>query len=298
MLAELAPAPFDSENHIFEPKWDGVRCLAYLRPDGLRLDGRKGNDLTPLFPELHRGVFDAPPSILDGELICGDGSTRTFPLVQGRVHRGDTFAIRMGSRTHPATFMAFDILEVGGRKVTSLPLRERKALLSTQLRESERVSLTPFFEGKGCALFEAMTARGYEGVMAKHKQSPYLPGKRSGHWLKVKVARMGEFLAVGLTRGKGSRQDTFGALVLAAQEGKRLAYRGEVGSGFSDEELKVVLGLVRDAPPTLALPLKDVRWIEPIRCRVKFLEESEDGKLRFPVFAGIVGGERANKTTE
>ena len=89
MLAELAPAPFESENHIFEPKWDGVRCLAYLSQDGLKLEGRKGNDLTPPFPELTLNTFCALASlVLDGELVCGDGSTRSFPLIQGRVHKG------------------------------------------------------------------------------------------------------------------------------------------------------------------------------------------------------------------
>jgi ATP-dependent DNA ligase len=289
MLAELAPAPFDSENHIFEPKWDGVRCLAYLSQDGIRLEGRKGNNLTPLFPELTRGAFHAPAGlVLDGELVCGDGSTRSFPLIQGRVHKGDPLAISLASRQSPATYMAFDILELGGVDLTRKPLWAREALLASNLRESERVRLTPFLEKEGRSLFEMVRARGYEGVMAKQRESPYLPGRRSSYWLKVKVSRVGEFLAVGLTQGKGSRQDTFGALVLAAQEGDTLAYRGEVGSGFSDSDLREILGLARDAPPSLAVPLRGVRWIEPIRCRVRFLEESEEGKLRFPVFVGIL----------
>ncbi|MFQ5827044.1 MAG: hypothetical protein ACE5IA_06780, partial [Dehalococcoidia bacterium] len=159
---------------------------------------------------------------------------------------------------------------------------------ASNVRESQRVRLTPFLEREGRSLFEMMQARGYEGVMAKHRESPYLPGRRSPYWLKVKVSWVGEFLAVGLTQGKGSRSEAFGALVLAAQEGDTLAYKGEVGSGFSDSDLREVLRLARDAPPCLTVPLKGVRWIEPIRCRVRFLEESQDGKLRFPVLVSIL----------
>lgn len=290
MLAELASAPFDSENHIFEPKWDGVRCLAYLSQGRVKLEGRKSNDLTPLFPELTLETFFTSASlVLDGELICGDGSTRSFSLIQGRVHKGDPFAIRLASRQLPATYMVFDILELQGIDVTKKPLWEREALLASNLRESDRVRLTPFLEKEGCSLFQMMQSSGYEGVMAKHRESPYLPGKRSPYWLKVKVGKVAVFYAVGLTQGKGSRSDTFGALVLAAGEGDPFAYKGEVGSGFSDSDLRDILSLARDAPPCLPIPLKGVRWIEPIRCRVKFLDESEDGKLRFPVFVGIEG---------
>jgi bifunctional non-homologous end joining protein LigD len=103
MLAELAPAPFDSENHIFGPKCDGVRCLAYVSPGGHRLEGRNGADLTPLFPELNGAFHTSASLVLDGELVCGDGSIKSFRLIAGRVHRGDPFAIKMASRQNPAT---------------------------------------------------------------------------------------------------------------------------------------------------------------------------------------------------
>jgi ATP-dependent DNA ligase len=288
MLAELAPAPFDSEKHLFEPKWDGVRCLAYLSQESVRLEGRSGNDLTPLFPELDRGIFNAPASVLDGEVICGNGSTSSFQLIQSRVHKGDSFAIKLASRSNPATLMVFDILELNERPVLSLALWERKMLLDSTLKDSQRVKQSPFFEAEGRTVFQSLQKDGYEGVMAKHRSSPYLPGKRSPHWLKVKVSKVGEFLAVGLTQGAGNRAHSFGALVLAAREGDKLIYKGEVGSGLSDTDLRQVLSLVNDAPAPAFLPMsKRVRWIEPIRCRVKFLDESEDGKLRFPVFMGL-----------
>jgi bifunctional non-homologous end joining protein LigD len=292
MLAELAPGPFDSPDHIFEPKWDGVRCLAYVSASGYCLVGRSGADITELFPEFRRGHFPGGSLVMDGEMVCGDGKKKSFPLIQARIHREDAFSIRLGARTSPATYMVFDILELEETDLTSsgqaFPLWRREELLSTHLAANERVRLTPFIEAEGAAVFNAWQALGYEGVMAKHLQSAYTPGKRSPCWQKIKAARVEEFYAVALTPGQGSRQDSFGAMVLASLEGGALVHRGEVGSGFSEADLKAVLDRARDALPALPITIKGARWISPLKCRVKYLDQTEDGKLRFPVFAEML----------
>ncbi len=288
MLAELAPGAFDSARHIFEPKWDGVRCLVYIG-SALRLVGRRGADLTAVFPELALADFRARAHlVLDGEMICGKGDRASFALVQQRIHKQDAFAVRLASRLNPAIYMAFDILELEGADLTSsgkaLPLWEREKLLAASLTPSPRVHLTPFLEAEGMAAFQAWSGAGYEGVMAKDLHASYVQGKRSPAWLKIKVARVGEFYAVALTPGEGSRQASFGALVLASLEGGAMVYRGEVGSGFSEAGLKTILDQARDAPASLAITIKGARWIAPLKVRVKYLDETEDGKLRFPVF--------------
>lgn len=288
MLAELAPGAFDSARHIFEPKWDGVRCLAYIG-SALRLVGRRGADLTAVFPELALADFRArTPLVLDGEMICGKGDRASFALVQQRIHKQDAFSIRLASRLNPAIFMAFDILELEGADLTSsgkaLPLRERARLLAASLTPSARVHLTPLLEAEGRAAFEAWSGAGYEGVMAKDLEALYLQGKRSPAWQKIKVARVGEFYAVALTPGEGSRQASFGALVLASLEGGAMVHRGEVGSGLSAAGLQAILDQARDAPAALPIAIKGARWIAPLKVRVKYLDETEDGKLRFPVF--------------
>ncbi|MBE0416062.1 MAG: DNA ligase [Dehalococcoidia bacterium] len=295
MLAELAQAPFNNPKYLFEPKWDGCRCIAYVSADGVRLVGRSGNDITTQFPEVNREAMEiATPAVLDGELVCGDGSTKTFPLIQGRVHKGDSFRIRLASGLCPATLMVFDILQIYDVPVIAEPLWSRKAKLDKILADTERVKHTPFIESEGVWMFTSLAENGYEGVMAKHRESLYLPGKRSPQWLKVKVSKELTLYAVGLTQGKGARADTFGALVLASKEGDRFVYRGEVGTGFSNWEL-VRLSAMGKAHPPYGFPVAGVRWIEPIRCRVKFLDETEDGKLRFPVYIGLEGGEREGK---
>ncbi len=290
MLAELAPAAFDSARHIFEPKWDGVRCLAYVGST-LRLVGRRGADLTATFPELALEDFRTrSPLVLDGEIICGKGDRASFGLVQQRIHKQDAFEIRLASRLNPAIYMAFDILELEGADLTSsgkaLPLWEREKLLAASLTPSPRVHLTPFLEAEGMAAFQAWSGAGYEGVMAKDLHASYVQGKRSPAWLKIKVARVGEFYAVALTPGEGCRQTSFGALVLASLERGTMVHRGEVGSGLSAAGLQAILDQARDAPAALPIAIKGARWIAPLKVRVKYLDETEDGKLRFPVFIG------------
>ena len=289
MLAELAPEPFDSEKWLFEPKWDGARCLAYVTGDGLRIVGRSGNDYSFRFPEINRDeVKTSADLVLDGELICGDGSSRSFHLIQRRIHKQDSLQINWASKENPATLMVFDVLEVDGISTLTEPLWQRKLLLDKHLKDSSRVMHTPFVEGEGRLLFESLAGKGYEGVMAKHRDSHYLLGKRTESWLKVKVVRQDTFLAVGMTPGKGARSDTFGALILASVEDGGLAHKGEVGSGFSNGDLKHVIAIAEDSNPHLR-GINGVRWIKPIKVRVKFLEETEDGKLRFPVFLRLEG---------
>lgn len=288
MLAELAPAPFDSIEYLFEPKWDGVRCLAYVS-DVLRLEARSGNDITYRFPEISREQFGETSMVLDGELICGDGGKGSWALISKRVHKEDRFAIKWASKEIPATLMVFDILDLEGTPCIDEPQWKRKAILAEVLNDAERVKHTDFIETEGIRLFRDLQANGYEGVMAKRRDGLYIPGKRSPNWLKVKVSMAMWVFAVGLTQGEGARADTFGALVLASREGGSgaLIYRGEVGTGFTNGDLRMITAMAKDSDRRTWDVGKKVRWIEPIKCRVKFLDETPDGKLRFPVFLGL-----------
>jgi len=287
MLAELAPAPFDNPRFLFEPKWDGVRCIAYVSHQDVRLIGRYGDDLTDRFPEINVGAFKVATSVvLDGEMVVGDGTLSTFNLIQARVQKVKALNIKWASQRYPATYMVFEVLQIYDAEVTSEPLWKRKISLDRILDDTDRVKHTPFIESEGIRLFTSLAEAGYEGVMAKDRESPYLPGRRSSLWLKVKVSKEVTLYAVGVTQGKGARDETFGALVLASKEGDRFIYKGQVGSGFTFREAALISGMVKDHQP-YGFPMSGVRWIEPIRVRVKFLDETPDGKLRHPVYKGL-----------
>lgn len=173
MLAREAEGPFDSDRHLFEVKWDGIRCIADLTGPQPVLYSRHGRVLsgTLSLPDLHEEVVS--PCLLDGELVALDEEGRP-----------DLFALRQG---RPAVFMAFDVLWARGRDVLPWPLRARRELLHDLARPRRYLALSEGTMGEGRKFFRAVSEHRLEGMMAKELASPYRPGVRSGEWLKVVV---------------------------------------------------------------------------------------------------------------
>ncbi|MBC7325464.1 MAG: ATP-dependent DNA ligase, partial [Moorella sp. (in: Bacteria)] len=261
MLA-VTDQPFDSPDFIYEIKWDGYRCLAYL--DGSTfLQSRNLQDLTPTFPELaglHRGVR-GQPAVLDGEIIVLDeGGRPSFSRLQARGRLAAPAKIRQAAIHTPAIFVAFDLLYYCGDNIMARPLSARKELLQEAIKQQQDYLLvSTFIEASGTSFFNACVRQGLEGVMAKARESPYLPGRRSPYWRKFRHTRQGEFVIVGYEPGKGER--SLGALILGEYRQGRLVYRGKVGTGFDREEeerLLAELRKVQPVPPPFAGPVKDL----------------------------------------
>jgi ATP-dependent DNA ligase len=182
----------------------------------------------------------------------------------------------------PVTYVTFDILYRNGQPLTSLPLRERKKYLSIM----KQAAILPIFfiEGGGKPFFERVTSMGYEGIIAKRMDSPYLPGKRSDSWLKMKPQKSAICNIIGYTKGEGHRH-LLGALLIAQHRDNRLIDRGRVGSGISTRALSDLLGLLH--------PLAEkngVTWVDSsLQIEVSYFEETEGGHFRFPVFKRIIG---------
>jgi ATP-dependent DNA ligase len=147
---------------------------------------------------------------------------------------------------------------------------------------------------EGAAFFEAVKQMGLEGIMAKQRNSTYLPGRRSDSWLKIKTQQTVECAIIGYTHGKGDREGSFGALHLAQPSGDELTYLGKVGSGFDEPSMKAVSAELQQFKtikrPIKEKPLDDARsvWIEPkLMCEVQFASLTKDGMLREPVFVRL-----------
>jgi bifunctional non-homologous end joining protein LigD len=143
---------------------------------------------------------------------------------------------------------------------------------------------------EGVLFYNAAREKGLEGIVAKHSQSLYEPGKRSRQWLKVKTHLTQDAVIAGFTDPGGARK-YFGALVLGVYEGNELKYIGNVGGGFNAKTLKDIYErlkpLIRKACPFSAVPETHgpVTWVKPeLVCEVTFSEWTEDGILRHPVF--------------
>ena len=292
MLCKLKVAPFDDDAWRWERKLDGCRMRVDMDANGrVTLVARSGANKTAQFPELafaHR--LSALPASLDGEVVSADGlSFQEFN--QRRMNRTEDVA--MMARKLPAMFVAFDILECWGKSMRLLPLQRRRDVL---LGFSSTLSVSEQYEG-GVALFERSKVEGWEGVVGKRMDEPYLPHRRN--WVKVKLWHEGVFDCIGYTFGTGKREKLFGALVIQSEDGK---LKSEVGTGFDDAALESLLGFMSGRRTGLMLaggsmPAPVGVNVEPFKVRVKYCEVTNAGSLRFPVYLGKSDGERLPDTS-
>ena len=284
--------PFDSPEHLFDAKWDGLRSIAFFGPT-VRLQARSLRDQTPQFPEL-AGEFAALPGsgVLDGEIVVLEGDRSSFPLVMERNRKRGGEAIRRAAEHSPAWFVAFDLLCRDGETLTGKPLVERRRALDDLLPEGrERMFANPFLVGAGKRFFAAMRERKMEGMVAKRLGSPYRIGERSDDWLKIKVRPQLACVVFGaLHRTEGG---SIRSLVVGAYGPGGPVWLGNVGSGLDAEtraELRRVLADLESPPPAGFEAAGDgfVRFVRPLLVvRVEYLEVTPAGHLRHPSFLGF-----------
>jgi bifunctional non-homologous end joining protein LigD len=284
MLATTSETLPVGDGWVYEPKWDGFRALITIAGGGVLLTSRNGNDLTERFREVARAAqlgIRAADAILDGEICALDEHGRSrFSLLQE------------GAGT-PALVL-FDLLELDSETLLDEPLRERRKRLVALVQGGGQVLVSPQFDD-GEALLTAARAQELEGVVAKRADSRYRPGRRSADWHKLKLRRTQEVVVVGYTRGQGRRAQGFGALIVAVHDAGGLRWAGNVGTGFSDDEIERLRGLLkpleRTVSPLVETPTmprvrrSDVVWVEPrLVAEVEFAEWTREGRLRSPVY--------------
>jgi bifunctional non-homologous end joining protein LigD len=299
MLCRTGHLPVPDEDWAFEFKWDGVRAILYVEEGRVRITSRNDLDVTSSYPELRAlgEALGSRPAILDGEIIALDARGRpSFGTLQRRMHVAPSRARRLASQV-PATFMVFDVLYLDGRSTMDLPYEERRSLLeSLQLDGASWTTPPTFLGGPGAHVLEAARQRGLEGVVAKRRDSPYLPGRRSDRWIKVKNFRTQEVVIGGWTPGRGRRAGTLGALLLGIPSEGGLVYVGKVGTGFTDELLAELAARLRPlarkrSPFVGRLPLAHADgavWVRPsLVGEVRYSEWTSDGRLRHPSWRGL-----------
>jgi bifunctional non-homologous end joining protein LigD len=298
MLADPGHEPFDDEAWTFEPKFDGVRTLAYVTTDATRLVSRTGRDQTAIYPELANlaTYVNAVNTVLDGEIVALDEQGRpSFQLLQQRLNLSSPTEIARMRERVPAHLYVFDVLWLDGEDLTALPLTERREHLREIVTETGPVSIPYSSDGEGCAFFEAVKGLGLEGMIAKRLASPYQPGKRGKDWRKVKALRTQDCVILGWTPGSGSRSEAFGALLVGAQLDGKTVWIGQVGTGFTGQLLAQIQRRLDELEiPSLAIDDRDLggvrgaHWVRPeLVCEVEYLEMTKGGRLRAPSFKGL-----------
>jgi bifunctional non-homologous end joining protein LigD len=302
MLASTSEVPLVQPDFVYEPKYDGVRTIAYVSPGRpvpeVRLFSRLGNDKTAQFPAVAKALARFALKVkqrvvLDGEIVALDERQRPvgFQHLQGRIHMKSVDKVD----DTPTAFIAFDVIADGPHDLRGMTLVARRAALerifgnpgSPLLRISEQVA------SDGRELYRRAIAEGWEGLIAKRSSSKYVSGKRTPDWAKLKLVREQEFVVGGWTEPRGARSG-FGALLLGVYERKKLVYVGHVGSGFDHAELTRVMAELKrlqtetspfDVPPATN---ETAHWVKPkLVAQVKFTEWTDDNKLRHPTYLGL-----------
>jgi len=308
MLAALGEAPFDDPGWLVEPKWDGVRLLAFVRDGEARFVTRNENLVNAAFPELAvlPRLLRAREAIVDGEAIVLDPETHlpSFTRILSRVNPRHARSAAEAEKREPGqlAYLVFDLVYIDGRDLRAVPLIDRKRLLGSLLAPHAAIRLSEHSVGDGVAYFEAMREAQLEGIVLKRAASTYQPGRRSPDWLKIKALLRQEFVIGGFTAPRRSRRG-LGALVVGlygrdADGQERLHYAGHVGSGFDEAALAAVVDelapLATDRCPFVVEPKtnEQATWVLPERvAEVRFSswikDERGEEHLRAPVFLGL-----------
>lgn len=283
MLATLTKTYFSDPAWVFEPKLDGIRCLAFKKGGSVKLLSRNKLDLT----DTYRAVADALAAqeadfVVDGEIAAVKGEVTSFSLLQ-QVHR----------QTVPVVYFCFDLLHLDGYDVTRLPLTSRKHLLSQAVAFEGPLRFVSHVEEEGEAYYREACRRGWEGLIAKRASGTYTKG-RSKDWLKFKCSFEQELVIAGYTEPQGARTH-FGALLVGYyDESGELRYAGKVGTGFTQRTLADLGARMApleqaDSPFAGRPPVrKGAHWLKPrLVAQIAFSEWTTDGKLRHPRFLGL-----------
>ncbi|MDQ3760827.1 MAG: non-homologous end-joining DNA ligase [Actinomycetota bacterium] len=300
MLA-LAGEPPSGPRWGFEFKWDGVRVIAAVAGEQMRLYSRNGNDITDGYPELAvlSGLVGGRAVLLDGEIVTlGDAGHPDFGLLQQRMHVRSP-SPELVSRVS-IVYYVFDLLDLDGRRLLSQSYQRRRELLADLDLEgnSPRVRVPPYHANvDGHQLLEVARRHGLEGVVGKRLGSWYEPGRRSPAWIKTALLFTQEVVVGGWTAGEGRRAGTLGALLIGAHDDQgRLRYLGDVGTGFTgrmlDDLLKRLVALEQPSSPfDEPVPREHARrahWVRPhLVGEVEYRILTSDRRLRHAAWRGL-----------
>ncbi len=287
MLATPGALPIGPE-WLYEVMWDGIRVLAEVRDDALRLTTPDGRDVTTYFPELADLVTVVPDVVLDGEIMLLDRGVPSFAALTGRLQGAVPAAV---AAARPVTYMVFDVLRLYGVELAGRELAERRATLERMdLTAAPAVAVSPTYTD-GAALLAATAQQGMAGVVAKRRTDPYEAGVRSAGWVEVAHRRTTTCVVGGWVPDRGR----ISALLLGVPDGPGLRYLGRVESGLAVDAVQraIELRLV----PAVAPPFRDplprsaaagARWCAPaLVVEVGHQGERSDGSLQGLVLRGI-----------
>ncbi len=245
MLAQVGHEVPAGKDWAFEPKYDGIRIIAYAAGSAVKLLTRNDIDKAAQFPEIVAALSalsrrKKSPLVVDGEIVARNAkSLARFQTLQERIHERDSSVIARRVKAVPAAFIVLDLLLDRTKSYVSEPYSVRRRALRSLFAGARAAALQlgKSKAGNGATLLTEARKAGWEGIMAKRVDAPYEAGVRSHDWLKLKLEARQEFVVGGWTEPRGSREH-IGALLLGYWKGGTFVYAGHTGGGVTRQSLK------------------------------------------------------------
>lgn len=247
MLCTLVREIEDDPNYLYEVKWDGYRIISYVKDGGVLLSSRGGLDYTKKYPLVATALTDLGREVvLDGEVVVfNKEGIPDFDALQ--LYNGHKSSI---------SYCVFDILWLDGHNIMNLPLVQRKQVLQVLLADNDILKYSESFES-GSVLYQEMLDKDWEGIVAKRKGSPYVPGERANNWLKVPTVKRQEFVIGAWAESDKSR--LFRSLLFGAynEEGE-FEWIGRSGGGYKEKDMPGIMARLKP------LEIKKSPFVNPI----------------------------------
>ena len=259
MLASVS-AGIPQGDYLFEPKWDGFRAIVFRSADDVYIQSRELKPLDRYYPELHQALLDQlpPGCVVDGEIVIVTPDGLAFEALQMRLHPAASRVNKLASEI-PSSFVAFDLLAVGGEPIMERPQAERRELLEKVMTHLKPpLHLTPMTRDHETAerWLKEFEGAGLDGVIAKPSQGRYVPGKRA--MTKIKHIRTADCVVAGFRFYKG-HDDAVGSLLLGLYDDDGKLQHVGVTSSFTMEKRKQ---LAKEFEPLRKDAMKDHPWKE------------------------------------
>jgi ATP-dependent DNA ligase len=266
MLAKSVKGIPDPGKHgglVFEPKWDGFRCIVFRDGDEVELASRNTKPLTRYFPEVVEAVRQSLPErcVVDGEIFVAIGDRLEFEKLQERIHPADS-RVRMLAEKTPAGFVAFDLLALGDQSLMKEPFETRRGRLESALADAVppvHLTRTTSDPDEATEWFSRFEGAGLDGVVAKPLGSTYQPNVRT--MMKVKHERTADVVVAGYRLHKTSRPEKplLGSLLLGLYDDQgRLQHIG-VSASFTAQRRAELL---EELQPLVVQDLGEHPWGE------------------------------------
>ncbi|WBF58513.1 DNA ligase [Lysinibacillus sp. JK80] len=270
----------DNPEWIYDIKWDGWRILLHKQGERIEAFTRHGNNVTAKFPELQEvgRSIQSHTAIIDCEGVVLRNGVSVFDDFAFRGRLSNTSKIQQATLTHPATFIAFDVLGTN-KPHTNKPLVERKEILLSIIEPSNSLLITPSVTGNGNNIFQLTKDKGMEGIVGKRSNSTYKTKHRSHDWLKYKHFKVIDTVILGY------KENPFTMLVGKQLSNGKCKPLANVEFGFKPEEKTAFREIAKQIVTKVE---RDMTWLEPrLCCKVQYLEKTNTGSLRIVSFKGF-----------